>query len=91
MPTAADETAFIERSVDALRALGIKPKKLLCGRAIQIAVPGKTLHARSIMLADLGLDESIQLQLRGLGPHRQLGCGLFIGHKDIDAVKQKTG
>lgn len=91
MPTAADETAFIERSVRALRELGIKPKKLLCGREIQIAVPGDTLHARSMMLADLTLDESIQLQLHGVGPRRRLGCGLFIGHKDIDAVKQKTG
>lgn len=91
IPGVSDETAFIEQSVHALRALGIKPKKLLCGREIQIAVPGETLQARSIMLADLSLEESIELQLRGLGPRRQLGCGLFIGHKDIDAVKQKTG
>lgn len=91
IPGASDETAFIEQSVHALRALGIKPKKLLCGREVQIAVPGETLRARSVMLADLSLEESMQLQLRGLGPRRQLGCGLFIGHKDIDAVKQKTG
>lgn len=88
---ASDETAFIEQSVQALRALGIKPKKLLCGREIPIALPNETLRTRSIMLADLSLEESINLQLRGLGPRRQLGCGLFIGHKDIDAVKQKTG
>lgn len=91
IPDATDENAFIEQSVNALRTLGIKPKKLLCGREMQIATPDATLHARSMMLADLSLDESIQLQLHGLGPRRQLGCGLFIGHKDIDAVKQKTG
>jgi hypothetical protein len=29
----------------------------------------------------------VELQRRGLGPWRHMGCGLFIPHKDIAAVK----
>lgn len=86
-----DETQFLHNMAAQLRELGIKPKKMLCGRESRIVTPENSIHARSVMLAELSLDESIQLQLRGLGLHRQLGCGLFIGHKDIAAVKQEAG
>ena len=32
--------------------------------------------------------EPVRLQQHGLGPHRAMGCGIFIPHKGIDAVKQ---
>jgi CRISPR/Cas system CSM-associated protein Csm4 (group 5 of RAMP superfamily) len=38
------------------------------------------------MLADLKPEESLRLQQQGLGPHRLMGCGIFIPHKGIDAV-----
>lgn len=85
-----DEAAFLKAAVEGLRALDIVPKKMLCGREVPIATPTKALRTRSLMLADLTSEESIRVQLHGLGPHRQLGCGLFIGHKDIKAVTHKA-
>jgi CRISPR/Cas system CSM-associated protein Csm4 (group 5 of RAMP superfamily) len=43
------------------------------------------------MLASLTPDESLRLQQHGLGPHRTMGCGIFIPHKGIDAVKKPGG
>ena len=51
--------------------------------------PDKTLPTRSLMLADMEVEDSVKLQQHGLGPWRQLGCGLFIPHKDISEVRQK--
>lgn len=83
-----DETAFLQDMVTQLQAMTIRPKKMLCGKETVINTPEGIIRARSVMLADLTLDESIRLQQRGLGPLRHLGCGLFIGHKDINEVKQ---
>jgi hypothetical protein len=40
------------------------------------------------MLTELSRQESVVLQQRGLGPLRQLGCGLFIPHKDMKDLGQ---
>ena len=40
----------------------------------------------SMMLHGLGPEQSLRLQQRGLGPHRLLGCGLFVPHKSAAAV-----
>jgi CRISPR/Cas system CSM-associated protein Csm4 (group 5 of RAMP superfamily) len=53
-----------------------------------IATPDRKIQARSLMLADLAVEESVRLQQRGLGPGRTLGCGLFLPHKDINEVRQ---
>lgn len=84
-----DETGFLDDCVQQLRAIGVAPKKMLCGREARIAVPQGFLHTRSLMLADLTPSESITLQLRGLGSSRVLGCGLFVGHKDVNPVKRE--
>ncbi len=42
------------------------------------------------MVADLTVEESITLQQRGLGAGRKLGCGLFIPHKAIAAMKAEN-
>jgi CRISPR-associated protein Cas6 len=83
-----DEGRFLAAAADQLRGLGVAPKKMLCGRETQIGIPNGEMRARSLLVADLAPQESMALQLRGLGPGRELGCGLFIGHKDINAVKQ---
>jgi hypothetical protein len=38
------------------------------------------------MIADLDTAASVMLQEKGIGPHRHLGCGIFIPHKGIKAV-----
>ncbi len=88
MSTGADETGFLEGAVRELGALGIRPRKMLCGLTTSIATPGHTLQTRSLMLADLALAESVLLQEHGLGLERKLGCGLFLPHKDIHDVQR---
>jgi len=82
-----DETAFMHEAQSLLADMGIHPKKMMCGIERVISTPDSELHARSLMLADLSVEESVRLQQRGLGPGRKLGCGLFIPHKDIREVR----
>ncbi len=84
-----DENAFVEHSVAELALMGVRVRKLLCGRAGCIRMPDRQLRVRSLMLADLEISESMLLQQRGLGPGRKLGCGLFLPHKGIKAVVPK--
>ncbi|MCB1725107.1 MAG: type I-MYXAN CRISPR-associated protein Cas6/Cmx6 [Gammaproteobacteria bacterium] len=85
---ADDENAFLRRIVAHLAANGIQIKKALCGRTAEIEGPDGTLQTRSIMLAGLRPEESIRIQQEGIGPLRGMGCGIFIPHKGIDAVKK---
>jgi hypothetical protein len=85
-----DEAAFMVAVADQLRALDIKVRKLLCGRAHALQHPDGDLDTRSVMLADLEVDEAIALQQHGIGPHRKMGCGLFIPHKGIKAVHETS-
>lgn len=91
MPSGADETGFVEAAVRELATLGIQPRKMLCGLATPIATPAQTLLARSIMLANLALEESLLLQEHGLGLERKLGCGVFLPHKDVDDLRRRQG
>jgi CRISPR-associated protein Cas6 len=84
---ANDEEQFLADVLRQLGARGIRPKKMLCGIEHLIATPEGPIRTRSLMLANLTVDESLQLQQRGLGRHRHLGCGVFIPHKDIQELK----
>ena len=81
------ENAFLEAMLAQLKAMGIRPTKMLCGMKKVIRTPEKPIRTGSLMLADLGAEEAVTLQQQGLGPLRLLGCGLFIPHKDINEVK----
>ncbi|MGW8310100.1 MAG: type I-MYXAN CRISPR-associated protein Cas6/Cmx6 [Thiogranum sp.] len=81
-----DEAAFMAQAVERLKDLDIRVRKLLCGRAHAIRHPEGGLYTRSIMLADLEVEEAVAVQRHGIGPHRKMGCGLFIPHKGIKAV-----
>jgi len=83
-----DEGAFLTTIHAQLTAMDIRPKKMVCGIERTIATPDKTLHTRSLMIADLTPAESVRLQQRGLGRLHHLGCGLFIPHKDIQEIRQ---
>ena len=83
-----NENAFLRRIVSHLDERGIRVKKALCGRTAEVAGPQGPVKTRSIMLADLRAEESVRLQEEGIGPLREMGCGLFIPHKGIDAVKK---
>lgn len=72
-----------------LEVLGIKPRKMMCGTEHFIETPEARIRTRSLMIAGLEVEESLRLQQKGLGPHRHLGCGLFIPHKGIDDLRKK--
>jgi CRISPR-associated protein Cas6 len=89
-PTDDTEEVFLNWAVQTLRDRGIHVRKALCGKATPLSTPKGMLHTRSLMLADLSLEESVRLQQRGLGPHREMGCGIFVPHKGIEAVGKST-
>ena len=83
-----DENAFLQRIVGHLRERGIRVKKALCGMTAEVAGPDGPIQTRSIMIAELRSKDSVRLQQEGIGPMRHMGCGIFIPHKGIDAVKK---
>jgi CRISPR-associated protein Cas6 len=82
------EDVFLARMQRELAAVDVQPKKMLCGIEKIIATPAKAIHARSLMVAELTVEQSVRLQQHGLGRLQHLGCGLFIPHKDIREVGQ---
>lgn len=84
-----EEPAFLAAAERELGALGVKASTVLCGRVTAVATPGRTYRTRSLMVAGLGIEQSLDLQRRGLGGERKLGCGLFIPHKDVGDVRSR--
>jgi CRISPR-associated protein Cas6 len=82
-----DEERFLESMAAQLRDMGVRPRKLMCGISKTIRAGDDRIRTRSLMVAELSVEESVRLQEQGLGPHRHLGCGLFIPHKDIKRVR----
>lgn len=85
-PEDMDENAFVEWVVDELRQRDIPVRKLLCGISHTISTPDSEYTTRSVMIADLDKPTSMNLQEKGVGPGRHLGCGIFLPHKGIRAV-----
>ncbi len=80
------EDDFLQQCAALLNEQGIDAPRMLAGRAHTVACGETPLHCRSLMLDGLKPQTSIQLQEQGLGPHRLLGCGLFLPHKSIAPV-----
>jgi CRISPR-associated protein Cas6 len=86
-----DETAFLQWAAQELRNINIAIRKALCGKTVVFATANGPIITRSLLLAALSLEESLQLQQQGLGGHRAFGCGLFLPHKGINAVHAQDG
>jgi CRISPR-associated protein Cas6 len=84
--TPQTEEAFEHAVLAQLGQAGLHCRKILCGRSSILNIPPQKWHTRSLMLADLSLEDALQLQQKGLGEGRALGCGLFVPHKDIKSV-----
>lgn len=84
-----DEHGFLQRMVAELAAMGVPMKKALCGKETGLRTPEGLIHTRSLLLANLSLEHALLLQRLGLGPHRLMGCGIFLPHKGIDPVKKQ--
>ena len=80
------EDDFLQWIVDGLEARDIQVRKLLCGMGHEFEANNEKIVTRSLMIADLDKPTSIALQEIGIGPHRHLGCGIFLPHKGIKAV-----
>ena len=81
-----DENEFMQTVAEELKQLDIRFRKLLPGKQLNLRGPEGIVKTRSLMVADLDLEDSLTLQEQGLGEGRTYGCGLFIHHKGIKAV-----
>ena len=79
------EELFLQRIIGELRGMGIRFKKILCGKEHSLNTPQGTLITHSLLVAELSFDDALTLQERGVGAksHKKLGCGLFIAHKTV--------
>lgn len=90
-PAGLNENGFLSWAVEELAGSGIRVHKAIGGKSTPLSTPDGPLETRSLLLADLAPDESILLQQRGLGPHHEMGCGIFLPHKGINAVHKTNG
>lgn len=88
---AATEMEFLNEVMTCLQQMGIKPKKMLCGKETNLAFEQGSITTRSLMIADLSFKDSILLQQKGLGSYRWMGCGIFLPHKDISEIGETMG
>jgi len=82
-----EETRFVQRQIDAMHAIGVRPKKVLPGLSHTLRTPQGALCTRLLSLEGLSVEESFMLQMHGLGPGRHLGCGIFIAHKPLSKMR----
>lgn len=80
------EEVFLTNVAAELDGLGITVKKMLCGTSGLIRTDSADIFTRSLLVAGLQPREAIALQRHGIGGQRILGCGLFVGHKGIEAI-----
>jgi CRISPR-associated protein Cas6 len=78
-----DEPAFMRMVQRELERLAVRCRPV-CG--MHRVVEGGALPGFGLMLDGLTPDQSLTLLESGLGAHRRLGCGLFVGHKSAAAV-----
>ena len=81
----ADEVAVMADVARALTELGVGGERV-CGKRQQLVLARGAVTTFSLMLHGLAPEPSLHLQQRGIGPHRLLGCGIFIPHKSAAAV-----
>lgn len=75
-----DEHAFVGQVARSLARLGIHSEFIVGKRSGTRGGDGE-LAGYSVMLAGLAPNASLALQAAGLGAYRQLGFGVFVGHK----------
>jgi CRISPR-associated protein Cas6 len=75
-----DEAEFVRQATRDLDQLGLRAE-FIVGKRSQTRGPRGLLAGFSLMLAQLTPRQSLALQASGLGAHRQLGFGIFVGHR----------
>lgn len=80
-----DEAAFMAMVGAELARMAIVAQQV-CGRRQRMSAAERSLNTFSLMLHALAPEQSLRLQIRGLGPHRLLGCGIFVPHRSAAAA-----
>ena len=80
---ADEEKVFLAAAVRELQLMAVQFKKMLAGKLSVLATPEGPCTTRSLMVADLTPEAALELQRRGLGVQRTLGCGVFVPCKTI--------
>lgn len=75
-----DEAIFVEQVKRELALLDVR-NDFIVGRPSRTRGPAGDVAGYSLMLAELAARQSIVLQVAGIGAHRRLGFGIFVGHK----------
>lgn len=83
----SEEEAFLNNCARELGEMGIRVKKMMAGRVHRLRFPETVINTRSLMIDGVRIEESVEIQRRGLGLGRKFGCGLFLPHKGIDSVR----
>ena len=74
------EADFVEQVKRELALLEVR-SDFIVGRPSRTRGPAGDVAGYSLMLAELPARQSIVLQVAGIGAHRRLGFGIFVGHK----------
>ena len=82
----ADEMTFMAAVGRELAELAIDGERVCGKRQHMVVTGGRVVDTFSLMLHALPPAQSLRLQQHGLGPHRLLGCGIFVPHKSAAAV-----
>lgn len=80
-----DEASFLEAVTAHLHKQGIQGG-LIPGKPRKMRTPDGDAYGFSLMLHDVSLAQSVQVQEQGIGRYRNLGCGIFVPHKSIKEV-----
>jgi CRISPR-associated protein Cas6 len=75
-----DEAGFVEQMAEELGRIDLTADFIVGKRTVTRGHAGE-IAGFSLMLAELSSRQSIALQVAGLGAHRGLGFGVFVGHK----------
>ncbi len=84
-----DEMQFLEEAARELKSIGVSSRKILGGITHSLYFPEAPVFTRSLMVAELEPEQSVRLQQTGLGEGHTFGCGIFLPHKGIKAVKEE--
>lgn len=80
-----DEVEFLAEVREILKSLEIQGG-LIPGKRRKINTPDGDVSGYSLMLHDVGLEQSLKIQELGVGQYRKFGCGIFVPHKSIKEV-----
>lgn len=83
LPSGMTEDGFMEAASSQIKSLGIRYKKMLCGKSAAFTTPQGKIDSMSLMVAGLGVEDAVKLQQQGIGDHQKLGLGLFVPHKSV--------